>query len=168
MVSALCAPGRAAKCLSEATGGEAKTTHRLLEVQPTTGRFGRNEANLLDCDLSPFNSVPQTSPPSDLCKQCLQLATDRPTVVALSRSNDMLSPAPNHVMEFLPISTANSPAIPCRWEAASATLQGRRSCLIFVGMAASLVVPVSASFQGRTSCLIWGTAPLWLESPEPP
>jgi exodeoxyribonuclease V alpha subunit len=48
----LCAPtGRAAKRLSEATGVEAKTIHRLLEVQPATGRFGRNEANPLDCDL---------------------------------------------------------------------------------------------------------------------
>jgi exodeoxyribonuclease V alpha subunit len=47
----LCAPtGRAAKRLSEATGLEAKTIHRLLEVQPGTGRFGRNEANPLDCD----------------------------------------------------------------------------------------------------------------------
>ena len=48
----LCAPtGRAAKRLFEATGVEAKTIHRLLEVQPATGRFGRNEANPLDCDF---------------------------------------------------------------------------------------------------------------------
>jgi len=48
----LCAPtGRAAKRLSEATGVEAKTIHRLLEVQPATGRFGRNESNPLECDL---------------------------------------------------------------------------------------------------------------------
>ncbi len=48
----LCAPtGRAAKRLSEATGVEAKTIHRLLEVQPATGSFTRNEANPLDCDL---------------------------------------------------------------------------------------------------------------------
>jgi exodeoxyribonuclease V alpha subunit len=48
----LCAPtGRAAKRLSETTGVEAKTIHRLLEVQPATGSFGRNEANPLDCDL---------------------------------------------------------------------------------------------------------------------
>ena len=47
----LCAPtGRAAKRLSETTGGEAKTIHRLLEVQPATGTFARNEANPLDCD----------------------------------------------------------------------------------------------------------------------
>ncbi len=48
----LCAPtGRAAKRLSEATGVEAKTIHRLLEVQPATGSFTRNEANPLACDL---------------------------------------------------------------------------------------------------------------------
>ena len=32
-------------------GVEAKTIHRLLEVQPATGRFARNEAIPLDCDL---------------------------------------------------------------------------------------------------------------------
>ena len=48
----LCAPtGRAAKRMSEATGLEAKTIHRLLEVQPASGSFFRNEANPLDCDL---------------------------------------------------------------------------------------------------------------------
>ncbi|MGC9944469.1 MAG: ATP-dependent RecD-like DNA helicase [Verrucomicrobiota bacterium] len=48
----LCAPtGRAAKRLSDTTGSEAKTIHRLLEVQPGTGSYGRNEANPLDADL---------------------------------------------------------------------------------------------------------------------
>jgi exodeoxyribonuclease V alpha subunit len=48
----LCAPtGRAAKRLSEVTGCEAKTIHRLLEAQPGTGRFARNESSPLDCDL---------------------------------------------------------------------------------------------------------------------
>ena len=48
----LCAPtGRAAKRLTESTGAEAKTIHRLLEVQAGTGRFARNESNPLDCDL---------------------------------------------------------------------------------------------------------------------
>ncbi|HWD19410.1 MAG TPA: ATP-dependent RecD-like DNA helicase [Verrucomicrobiae bacterium] len=42
--------GRAAKRLAEATGLEARTLHRLLEAQPG-GRFGRNESNLLECDL---------------------------------------------------------------------------------------------------------------------
>ncbi len=49
---ALCAPtGRAAKRLSETTGLQAKTIHRLLEVQPGTGQFARKESNPLECDL---------------------------------------------------------------------------------------------------------------------
>jgi exodeoxyribonuclease V alpha subunit len=48
----LCAPtGRAAKRMSEATGVEAKTIHRLLEVDPKGGGFKRNADNPLDCNL---------------------------------------------------------------------------------------------------------------------
>jgi exodeoxyribonuclease V alpha subunit len=48
----LCAPtGRAAKRMTETTGFEAKTIHRLLEVDPTGGGFKRGEDNPLDCDL---------------------------------------------------------------------------------------------------------------------
>jgi exodeoxyribonuclease V alpha subunit len=48
----LCAPtGRAAKRMSEATGIEAKTIHRLLEVDPISGGFRRDESHSLDCDL---------------------------------------------------------------------------------------------------------------------
>lgn len=48
----LCAPtGRAAKRLSETTGLEAKTIHRMLEVNPAGGGFTRNEAKPLECDL---------------------------------------------------------------------------------------------------------------------
>src|ERR1700745_2371290 len=48
----LCAPtGRAAKRMTEATGFEAKTIHRLLEVDSITGGFKRGEDNPFDCDL---------------------------------------------------------------------------------------------------------------------
>jgi exodeoxyribonuclease V alpha subunit len=48
----LCAPtGRAAKRMTEATGFEARTIHRLLEVDPKVGGFKRNEGNCVDCDL---------------------------------------------------------------------------------------------------------------------
>jgi exodeoxyribonuclease V alpha subunit len=48
----LCAPtGRAAKRMTEATGFEAKTIHRLLEVDPKTGGFQRGDDNPLECDL---------------------------------------------------------------------------------------------------------------------
>ncbi|MBY0501038.1 MAG: ATP-dependent RecD-like DNA helicase [Alphaproteobacteria bacterium] len=50
--TALCAPtGRAAKRLSECTGQEAKTIHRLLEVDPTTGKFRREPQFPLNCEL---------------------------------------------------------------------------------------------------------------------
>ena len=48
---ALASPtGRAAKRLSEATGREAKTVHRLLEYNPGEG-FGRDDSNPIDADM---------------------------------------------------------------------------------------------------------------------
>jgi exodeoxyribonuclease V alpha subunit len=48
----LCAPtGRAAKRMTEATGMEAKTIHRLLEFDPKAFGFKRDEENPLECDL---------------------------------------------------------------------------------------------------------------------
>jgi len=48
----LCAPtGRAAKRLSESTGLEGKTIHRLLETDPANGSFKRDDTNPLTCDL---------------------------------------------------------------------------------------------------------------------
>jgi exodeoxyribonuclease V alpha subunit len=48
----LCAPtGRAAKRLSESTGREAKTIHRLLEYDPGIAGFRRGKENPLDLDL---------------------------------------------------------------------------------------------------------------------
>ena len=48
----LCAPtGRAAKRLYESTGLEAKTIHRLLEINPINGQFKRNADYPLECDL---------------------------------------------------------------------------------------------------------------------
>lgn len=43
--------GRAAKRLSEATGGEATTIHRLLEFNAQTRAFDRNRDRPLSCDL---------------------------------------------------------------------------------------------------------------------
>lgn len=48
----LAAPtGRAAKRMTEATGREAKTIHRLLEFSPKEGGFKRNEVRPLEVDL---------------------------------------------------------------------------------------------------------------------
>ena len=49
---AIAAPtGRAAKRLSETTGREAKTIHRLLEYNPKLNKFIKNEKNLLSADV---------------------------------------------------------------------------------------------------------------------
>lgn len=56
----LCAPaGRAAKRLSESTGLEAKTIHRLLEVNPATGQFKRKHDSPLASQL--LKAVPSRS-----------------------------------------------------------------------------------------------------------
>ncbi|MEI9477192.1 MAG: ATP-dependent RecD-like DNA helicase [Deltaproteobacteria bacterium] len=48
----LAAPtGRAAKRMSEATGWEAKTIHRLLEYSPKKGGFKKDQDDLLDADV---------------------------------------------------------------------------------------------------------------------
>jgi ATP-dependent exoDNAse (exonuclease V), alpha subunit - helicase superfamily I member len=47
----LCTHGSGAKRLSDSTGLEAKTIHRLLETDPRTGEFRRTEGHPLDCDL---------------------------------------------------------------------------------------------------------------------
>jgi exodeoxyribonuclease V alpha subunit len=49
---ALCAPtGRATKRMADSTGREAKTIHRLLEIDPATGQFRRQKAYPLAADL---------------------------------------------------------------------------------------------------------------------
>ena len=58
----LAAPtGRASKRLSEVTGEDASTIHRLLEsgIDPSTGKmvFARNEDNLLKCDVVVVDEV---------------------------------------------------------------------------------------------------------------
>ena len=54
----LAAPtGRAAKRLSEATGMEAKTIHRLLEAKPPEG-YQKNEENPLEGDVLIVMSAP--------------------------------------------------------------------------------------------------------------
>ena len=58
---ALCAPtGRAAKRLSELTERDAKTIHRLLEVQPGSGDdivFTHHEHNPLKCDVAVIDEM---------------------------------------------------------------------------------------------------------------
>ncbi len=72
----LCAPtGRATKRLSESTGPEAKTLHRLLEIHPTNGEFKRNEESPLDCDVLVVDECSMVDVP--LANQLLKAVTSK-------------------------------------------------------------------------------------------
>jgi exodeoxyribonuclease V alpha subunit len=77
----LCAPtGRAARRLSETTGREAKTIHRLLEFDPILGGFKRTAVQQLDLDL---------------------LVVDESSMVDVTLMNQLLSAVPKHACVVL-------------------------------------------------------------------
>ena len=73
---ALCAPtGRAAKRLAESAQHEAKTIHRLLEIDHMTMRFRRNRDNPIECGL---------------------LVIDESSMIDVSLARDLLRAVPEH------------------------------------------------------------------------
>ena len=93
----LCAPtGRAAKRMTEATGFEAKTIHRLLEVDPKTGGFKRGEEHPLECDLL---VVDETSMVDVMLMQALLKAVPAAAVLLIVGDIDQLpSVGPGQVL----------------------------------------------------------------------
>ena len=101
----LCAPtGRAAKRMTEATGFEAKTIHRLLEVDPKSGAFKRTGDNPLDCGLL---VVDETSMVDVLLMQALLKALPDGAALLLVGDIDQLpSVGPGQVLADLIASDA--------------------------------------------------------------
>jgi exodeoxyribonuclease V alpha subunit len=93
----LCAPtGRAAKRMTEATGFEAKTIHRLLEVDPKSGGFKRGDDTPLDCDLL---VVDETSMVDVLLMQALMKAVPEKAALLIVGDIDQLpSVGPGQVL----------------------------------------------------------------------
>jgi exodeoxyribonuclease V alpha subunit len=93
----LCAPtGRAAKRMTEATGFEAKTIHRLLEVDPKGGGFKRGDDNPLDCDLL---VVDETSMVDVVLMQALIKAVpDKAAVLIVGDIDQLPSVGPGQVL----------------------------------------------------------------------
>ncbi len=93
----LCAPtGRAAKRMTEATGFEAKTIHRLLEVDPKGGGFKRGDDNPLDCDLL---VVDETSMVDVLLMQALMKAVpDKAALLIVGDIDQLPSVGPGQVL----------------------------------------------------------------------
>jgi exodeoxyribonuclease V alpha subunit len=93
----LCAPtGRAAKRMTEATGFEAKTIHRLLEVDPKGGGFKRDGDNPLDCGLL---VVDETSMVDVLLMHALLKAVpDRAALLIVGDIDQLPSVGPGQVL----------------------------------------------------------------------
>src|SRR5438105_9500284 len=89
----LCAPtGRAAKRMTEASGFEAKTIHRLLEVDPKGGGFKRGDDNPVDCDLL---VVDETSMVDVMLMQALMKAVpDRAAILIVGDIDQLPSVGP--------------------------------------------------------------------------
>ncbi len=94
---ALCAPtGRAAKRLSESTGLEARTIHRLLETDPKTGGFKRGEEHPLDCDLLVVDETSMVDVP--LMRALLKALPDEAALLLVGDADQLPSVGPGQVL----------------------------------------------------------------------
>ena len=97
LVLALCAPtGRAAKRLSESTGLEAKTIHRLLETNPKTGGFKRDEEHPLECDLLVVDETSMVNVP--LMRALLKALPDEAALLLVGDADQLPSVGPGQVL----------------------------------------------------------------------
>ena len=94
---ALAAPtGRAAKRLSESTGLEAKTIHRLLETDPQAGGFKHDETNPLDCDLLVVDETSMVDVP--LMNALLRAVPGRAALLLVGDVDQLPSVGPGQVL----------------------------------------------------------------------
>ncbi len=105
----LCAPtGRAARRMTETTGFEAKTIHRLLEVDPKTGGFKRDGDNPLECD---FLVVDEASMVDVLLAQALVKAVpDHAALLIVGDIDQLPSVGPGQVLADI-IASGSVPVI---------------------------------------------------------
>jgi exodeoxyribonuclease V alpha subunit len=105
----LCAPtGRAAKRMTEATGFEAKTIHRLLEVDPKGHGFKRGEDNPLDCKLLVIDETSMVDVP--LMQALLKAMPDTAALLVVGDIDQLPSVGPGQVLADL-ISSGALPVV---------------------------------------------------------
>ena len=96
----LCVPtGRAAKRLTETTGLEAKTIHRLLEINPGTGRFSRDESNRLECGLLVIDETSMVDVP--LMHSLVKALPTRAGLILVGDVDQLPSVGPGMVLQNL-------------------------------------------------------------------
>jgi exodeoxyribonuclease V alpha subunit len=94
---ALCAPtGRAAKRLSDSTGLEARTIHRLLETDPRTGGFKRSEERPLACQLLVVDETSMVDVP--LMRALLKALPDEAALLLVGDVDQLPSVGPGQVL----------------------------------------------------------------------
>lgn len=104
---ALGAPtGRAAKRLSETTGLPAKTIHRLLEVDPRSGGFKRQESHPLECDLLVVDEMSMVDVP--LMHALVRAVPPHAAVILVGDVDQLPSVGPGQVLADI----INSGAVP--------------------------------------------------------
>ena len=104
---ALAAPtGRAAKRLSETTGMEAKTIHRILEVDTMRGGFKRNTDDPLDCDLLVLDETSMVDVP--LMASVVKALPDKAGLILVGDVDQLPSVGPGQVLADV----INSGAVP--------------------------------------------------------
>src|ERR671923_2232818 len=105
----LCAPtGRAAKRLTETTGLEAKTIHRLLEFDPTSMGFVHNQTNPLRADLVVVDEVSMVD--VVLMSQLLRAIPDNAAVLLVGDVDQLPSVGPGAVLADI-ISSSRIPTV---------------------------------------------------------
>ncbi|TXN17223.1 ATP-dependent RecD-like DNA helicase [Methylobacterium sp. WL122] len=93
----LAAPtGRAAKRMTEQTRIEAKTIHRLLEIDSKRGGFTRNEENPLECDLLVLDEVSMLDVP--LMNAMLKAVPERAALLLIGDVDQLPSVGPGQVL----------------------------------------------------------------------
>ena len=97
---ALTAPtGRAAKRLSETTGREAKTIHRLLEFSPQENGFKRNRQNPLEADVVIVDEMSMVE--LVLMNRLMQAIRPNATVILIGDTDQLPSVGAGNVLKAL-------------------------------------------------------------------
>ena len=100
--------GRAAKRMSESTGMEAKTIHRLLSYQPATHDFKYNAENPIDADVVILDEASMID--VNLMDSFLQALPDHACLVIVGDIDQLPSVGPGNVLRDI----IASGMIPCR------------------------------------------------------
>lgn len=99
--------GRAARRMGEATGGEAKTLHRLLRYNPQKHAFEQNHTNPLECDVAILDEASMID--IVLADQFLDALPDTATLILVGDTDQLPSVGPGNVLRDM----IASKAVPC-------------------------------------------------------